>query len=266
MDARIKTNESSHWYDRSGRPCHTVPNKSKPGEERAVTVRDARKLDLVPSVTSVLKVIANEALKRYIRGQDILAAATTPRNPNEDDQAWVDRVVESADEDAAKAAEYGTSVHRAIEDYLAGRPYDTSLQQYIDLFAKWFDQFKKGHGYASHKAEITFASPLGFGGCIDLCVQADDGDWIWDHKTSRTNPKYPIKGWDSWAGQLAAYRIGVGQPDARVGNLAYSTTEPGRFADIEWPEDQLKEEWEVFKAAQVIWKVRKGYCPEWTQN
>ena len=42
--------ESTHWYDKEGNPAYEV--EAKKGGMRPTTLRDARVLDLVPSVTS----------------------------------------------------------------------------------------------------------------------------------------------------------------------------------------------------------------------
>ena len=49
------TAESGHWYTRGGEPAYTVTGKN--GKERNTTLRDARTMNLVPSVTTVLKVL-----------------------------------------------------------------------------------------------------------------------------------------------------------------------------------------------------------------
>jgi hypothetical protein len=56
--------ENAHWYRRDGEPLHSVP--SAKGEPRPTTLRDARKLGLLPSVTNVLGVInMGQFLARY---------------------------------------------------------------------------------------------------------------------------------------------------------------------------------------------------------
>jgi len=45
---------SGHWYAQDGSAAYTQPNKSKPGQTRPTTLRDAKKFDLVPSVTGII--------------------------------------------------------------------------------------------------------------------------------------------------------------------------------------------------------------------
>ncbi len=53
--------KSMHWYDRDGKAVFEVP-KAKGDGMRATTIADARKLNLYPSVTTVLSVIAKPSL------------------------------------------------------------------------------------------------------------------------------------------------------------------------------------------------------------
>ena len=52
--------DNAHWYRRNGEALHTV--LSVRGEPRPTTLRDARKLDLLPSVTNILGVVAKPEL------------------------------------------------------------------------------------------------------------------------------------------------------------------------------------------------------------
>ena len=57
--------ESGHWYDRDGRPAYEQATKA--GGVRATDLRDARKLGLLPSVTTVLSVVDKAALVDFPR-------------------------------------------------------------------------------------------------------------------------------------------------------------------------------------------------------
>ena len=78
----VRASESNHWYTRDGLPQYTVPSK-KDGSPRATTLRDARTMNLVPSVTTVLNVAAKPALLAWLQQQVLLAALTLPRRPDE---------------------------------------------------------------------------------------------------------------------------------------------------------------------------------------
>ena len=60
-----RASESNHWYTRDGVPRYTVIGKN--GKERNTTLRDARTENLVPSVTTVLNVMAKPALIPWLQ-------------------------------------------------------------------------------------------------------------------------------------------------------------------------------------------------------
>ena len=70
----IKTadSESGHWYAADGSPAYRITGKN--GKERNTTVADARKLNLVPSVSGIIGVAAKPALTVWLQEQAILAA------------------------------------------------------------------------------------------------------------------------------------------------------------------------------------------------
>ena len=78
--------DSAHWYQRDGVPLHTV--LSAKGEPRPTTLRDARKLGLLPSVTNILGVIAKPGLTSWLQEQAVLAALTLPRIEGESEDAF----------------------------------------------------------------------------------------------------------------------------------------------------------------------------------
>ena len=66
-----RASESNHWYTRDGAPQYTVPSK-KDGSPRSTTLRDARVMNLVPSVTTILNVMAKPALTNWLQQQVLL--------------------------------------------------------------------------------------------------------------------------------------------------------------------------------------------------
>ena len=76
----IRASESNHWYTQDGEPQYTVPSK-KDGSPRATTLRDARTMALVPSVTTVLNMAAKPALTAWLQQQVLYAALTLPPPP-----------------------------------------------------------------------------------------------------------------------------------------------------------------------------------------
>ena len=57
------TSESGHWYAQDGEPMYTIIGAN--GKERNTTLRDAKSLGLVPSVTTILGMIAKPSLENW---------------------------------------------------------------------------------------------------------------------------------------------------------------------------------------------------------
>ena len=91
MIIKQKNSESSHWYTKTGDSAYQV--EAKNGQMRATTLRDAKKLGLVPSVTTILGVAAKPALNTWLQTQVLLSALTLPREPNEPEKDWLERVM-----------------------------------------------------------------------------------------------------------------------------------------------------------------------------
>jgi hypothetical protein len=117
---KLFTERTSHWYSRTGEPCHTVPARS--GELRPTNVRDARKLRLLPSVTNVLGVLNKPELAQWKMEQAVLAALTLPREQGEELDAFAHRVVEDSQGRMQSAMDFGTAFH-------AGRNGSPSLSK-----------------------------------------------------------------------------------------------------------------------------------------
>ena len=109
--------ESLHWYTQAGEPCHTI-NEYKSGlgyVMRNTTLRDARKMNLCPSVTSVLANIAKPALTNWMVDQGIMAALTMPRIGGESEADYIKRIKDDSKQQAIRAAQEGSRIHQAIE-------------------------------------------------------------------------------------------------------------------------------------------------------
>ncbi len=246
---------SEHWYDREGRPAYEVPAKS--GYLRPTTLSDARKLGLVPSVTTVLGVLAKPALESWKVRQGILAALTLTRNPNEGDDAFLARVLADSGEQAKTAAEEGTRIHDACECAMQGRPFPDRYQPHVAAVKERLAEVFPG--VTDWVAEASFAHPFGFGGKVDLHspstgivvdYKGKDGDFS-DGKKLAYDQHY----------QLAAYQRGLLLPRAPCANFFVSRTHPGKLAHHVWSAALVDEGWAVFEAALMAWKRLRRYDP-----
>lgn len=121
-----RPDHASHWYvteDSKVKSFHEVPyagKRGEAGEKRPTTLRDARKVGAVPSVTNILSIFHKEHLTAYKINQAILASLTLPRVDGEAEDAFAKRVFEDSKEHAASAARLGSRLHEVAACYLLG--------------------------------------------------------------------------------------------------------------------------------------------------
>src|SRR5690348_4666760 len=134
--ARVRTNQSAHFYHKNGAPCFEVPYADPSKGMRKATLADARKLSLLPSPTTILKVLHKQGLVEWMIEQACLAVLTSPRNDGESLDAFVHRILKvemEQDGEAKQAAELGTKIHAAISLELTHDPacYPSELEPYV---------------------------------------------------------------------------------------------------------------------------------------
>lgn len=249
-----RASESLHWYRRDGSPQYTV--EAKDGSFRSTTLRDARKLDLVPSVTTIIKCAASPGLEAWKIQQMMLAAMTLPRASDEAEDHYIQRVVADSKEQARRAAERGTEIHAALESYFQTHVVTAThgkFQAAVD------DAVVRVFGSRQWSTEKSFAHALGYGGKIDLHTTDDDGVVI-DFKTKEFTQANidKISGYDENLMQLAAYRAGLNLPKARCANVFVSVTEPGLVKVYEWEPKDLDRGWKMFESLLAYWYAKSN--------
>jgi hypothetical protein len=253
-----------HWYKQDGEPCYTVMGKN--GKERDTTLRDARTMDLVPSVTTILGVADKPALTRWFVGQAIEACIEDPYDLDYDTRSvndYVKKLRKDAQEVGKKAAEKGTQIHDQIESGFKGFPnvpYEAVRACLSDLFPEVDDWV----------AEESFCSQGGYGGKIDL--YSPSAYIVVDFKT-----KEGIEGkegkklaYDEQGMQLAAYASGAEDWSDR-GYDKRKEKEWGRvnlFIDRNdtniviphiWDEDAFERHWKMFNHLLKYWQQKNRF-------
>jgi len=245
--------ESTHWYTRDGVPTYTVPSK-KDGSPRNTTLRDARELDLIPSVTTILNIAAKPGLTVWLQEQAILAALTLPRDEDELESVWLKRVVQDSKQQGKDAADKGTEIHEAIQSFYEGKKesrYPFHVTTCVNLI-------KAHYGDLNWIAERSFGHELGFGGKCDMHT-TDAGGIVVDIKTKEFTDVTKALWYDEHLLQLAAYRVGLGMPEARCANVFVSRTNPEFAVVKEWEEDDLKRGWEMFTHLLAYWQLKNQH-------
>jgi hypothetical protein len=247
-DARAA--ESTHWYTRTGDPMYTVPSK-KDGSQRPTTLRDARERNLVPSVTTILNIAAKPGLNVWLQEQAILAALTLPRYENEPESVWLKRVVQDSKSQAREAADLGTEIHTAVQGFYEGKKA-SAFPIHVQTCTKAIESH---YGARNWVAERAFAHEMGFGGKVDL---HSDGVVI-DIKTKDFSDPSKVVPYDEHLMQLAAYRVGLGMPEARCANVFISRTNPDLAVVTKWAEEDLQRGWKMFTALLSFWQYKNQY-------
>jgi len=248
----VRASESNHWYDRQGTPAYSVIGKN--GLKRSTTLRDARKLNLVPSVTTVLAVAAKPALEAWKLNQMMLACMTLTRGKDETEKDFIDRIVKDSKEQAKQAAERGTTVHGALESFYEG----IYLADFMD-YQTGVDKAVQAHfGTPEWSTEKSFCHEAGFGGKVDLHTRDGDGIVI-DFKTKEFIDPSKVDAYDEQLLQLSAYRLGLGLPKARCANVFVSVIEQGLCKIVEWSEEDLKRGEQMFLALLKFWQLKNQH-------
>jgi hypothetical protein len=241
----IQVKESGHWYDKNGNPAYTYINKK--GEEKNTTLREARKLNLVPSVTTILSCAAKPGLENWKAQQVLMAALTTDRKPDESEQEYISRIIADANEQALKAREKGTLIHAFVQSGFEDVPLAAEAARF----------------YLSAKAELekvcnetwicekSFATER-YGGKADL----HSPNYLIDFKTTDKTID-GLKLWDEHYYQLAAYRHGLGIPKAVCGIL-YINSNTAESKLIFAEESELEKGWKCFNALLDYYYAKTG--------
>lgn len=247
---QVHSSESTHWYTRFGEPMYTVPSK-KDGTPRNTTLRDARELSLIPSVTTILGVAAKPALTAWLQEQAILAALTLPRLPDELESVWLKRVLQDSKQQGKDAADLGTEIHAAVQGYYEGN----KASSYPIHVKTCVGAIESRYGAKNWIAERSFAHEMGFGGKVDLHCE----DMVIDIKTKDFEDPKKVVAYDEHMMQLSAYRVGLGIPTAKCANVVISRTNPDRVVIVEWAEEDLQRGWEMFCSLLRYWQIKNQH-------
>lgn len=237
--ARVHETASCHWYTSNGEPMHEVPKKD--GGMRRATLADARKQNLLRSVTSYLKVLAKPELEAWKIEQACLAVLTSPHLPNESADDFVKRVLTTErqqEQERDMKADLGKQLHDAMANLMMGQECDRALLPWVEPAFKAVREL----------CPITLAVEKvlvgsGYAGRCDFIGDHTSGDeMIVDWKSTG---KLPTRGsWPEHVLQLSAYaaareRESLGnvgtQQEIRTANVYISTKEQGQFVLFENP-------------------------------
>ena len=232
-----KSDSSSHWYYSDGRACYELPKKDGKGM-KSTTLADARKLNLLPSVTTILRVLHKQALVEWLIEQACLAVLTSPRNEGEELDAFVYRILHTEkvqDQESNAARDRGTEMHAALEMMFEGRTAEVDQDMIPWVQPAYKAIVARGPTISTERVVVG----NGYAGKVDLIQSGLDSVWLWDWKTTK---KVPDKAWSEHRLQLSAYAKAYADTSispVNVGNVYISTVEQGKFSICEhdvWPQ------------------------------
>lgn len=283
-----------HWYSMEGDPTYKV--KGANGKMRDTTLRDARKLNLVPSVTTIMSVEDKPGLLVWKQAQLLKACIADPFDEETyDEEFWKRKVITESELIGKNAAEKGTIIHDALETHLKTGEYEDiknfsytlnedgsltyyDLSEFVEPVIKFMKERFEG---ADWVAEASFASRLGFGGKIDLHSRPTGGrrPIVLDYKTKDTDDRKKLVAYDQHHMQTAAYAKGLEEIGAFVlpgdgaykkqisfnaeaverYNLFISTHVPGMYELTE--STDFDREFGMFEHLLKFWQLKNNYKP-----
>lgn len=246
--------DSSHWYRKDGTACYEVPYADPSKGMRPTTLADARKLDLLPSVTTILKVMAAPALVEWLRREAAIAVATTPRLPDEPLDDFVERCLTVDAESVADAAkQLGTDVHDAIEKAMSGQGFPDELMKFVGPTVE--AMVPLGRVVAAEKILVSAS----YAGKTDCILENDECITVVDFKTTKAK-KLPTKAYPEHRLQLAAYANALGNTGGKrikTVNIYISTIEPGKISVVDngdWQAD-----YSMFVMVCALWQWQNNF-------
>ncbi len=232
--------ENGHWYEQDGKPAYTIISKN--GKERPTTLRDAKKLGLLPSVTTIIYQAASPGLQRWKDEQLLMACLTTDRLPDETEADYINRIITDSKEQSEKAKERGTQIHAEIQNGFetgSGGIYYESAKATLD----------KVCGAVEWKCEQSFATES-YGGKKDL----EGGGYLIDIKTT-TKDLADIKTWPEHAMQLAAYDY----DKLNACGILYINVKSAESKLIIIDGKEIDKGWKMFSALLDYWVAKNNF-------
>ena len=247
--------ESGHWYDKNGNPAYEIIGAN--GKQRNTTLRDAKKLGLLPSVTTVIGAVAKPGLNRWLQEQAILAALTLPRLEGEKESDWLSRVLNDSKAQGKDAAARGTAIHNIIESF-----FDGILLESVPTYCRNVENaLQAAYGARAWLPEVSAShTELKFGGKVDLYAKADKikgvPGVVVDFKTKEV-PLDKVVPYDEHIMQMAAYRELLGLEGARCGIMFVNgLTNEVKLCEI--PENELQKGLKCFFHLLRFFQLKSG--------
>jgi len=241
--------ESGHWYTQEGEPMYTIIGAN--GKERNTTLRDAKKEGLVPSVTTIMNIIAKPSLETWKQKQLLNSFLTLEQGEDETIESFYYRCQTDSKQIGIQAAQQGTKIHGMIEKGFLGK----SKNKTYKVIREFLDETFPDEEWI---AEDSFCAESGYGGKIDLYSKS--GIFV-DFKTKvNIKDKDPARlVYDDHGMQLSAYAQGCGFDDVERVSIFVDREDPTFISHHVWDKDSHKKHLDMFNNILAFWKLSKNY-------
>jgi len=239
----VQSKEGGHWYTKEGKPAYTqiIQSGKNKGKERNTTLRDAKKLGLVPSVTTILGILDKGFLNQWKTRQAVKKAVAEVRGEvfNERDYA----------------AE-GSAIHYYVECWVKNNTYEHEVEPYIKNTFEFFKSIDCTKD--DFISEASFATEK-YGGAVDL--HSPNKKFIVDLKTKDLDSVGSKKlNSDDYCMQLVAYRDGLNMPkDTRLINLFLSRTSPEIRESYEYSKEEIERAEKMFDLLVKLYYIKNNF-------
>jgi hypothetical protein len=204
----VKSDNSAHWYTPAGEPQHDAD------------LREARKKHLLPSVTSILRILDKPAIADWKANTMLQCAFTANYSPDASIDEKVQATIADYEEEMDRGKGIGSEIHHMIESYLqlqeVAGTYSADAWTVFREVQRWIDENINTETAVS---EFIYANRThGYAGTVDCIAELKDGrialiDWktqfVKEGKPQKRDPskryKTNIKFYSEWKTQLAAY-------------------------------------------------------------
>ncbi len=249
--------ESTHYYWPDGRPAYEV--ESADGKKMIpTTLTQARRLGLYPSVTTIISQLAKNAVTNWLLGivyeECYNAQLEFKINSCDIYRKKVSRKVQKRKDEGAKL---GSKIHAHLENYFMNNRKPTGKVSSISMKAIRAIGEEVGTS-AVHDCEMPFASPAGYGGCIDDIIGFN---LLCDYKTTSDKQfsKLCKNPYPSWGMQLGAYVQPIDpQLDWMTCVSIIINRDTGETFFYNWKREDILKQWQIFNYLLKVWYLTRN--------
>jgi hypothetical protein len=257
---KMHISESAHWYREDGTSAHEVPD-AKGKKMIKTTIVQAKKLNLFPSVTSIMNIISKPFVDNWRIDMYMKEIYLHPEMITMDYENWREKIMEFVEPKLNEGARRGSEIHSAICDYFGDKPFDVKFNKLMDNFREKTEAIGLVKGIVVSEKGYCHKE-LGYAGCVDVTC----GSVLADMKTTSDKhfanlQKYPYR---EWKIQLSAYNRmllanGIATDTFHSIIINRDTDE---VAVVTYDKYDLDKSWEMFNALLNYWKIANEYYPE----